>query len=210
MVATIASQHGKNLTRVNSLVTDQTAETPLPLRKRSLVLVGLMGAGKSTVGRRLASQMGMPFSDADSEIERAAGQTIQEIFDAHGEDYFRDGERRVIQRLLSGDRIVLATGGGAFMNDETRALIQERAISVWLKADYELLMSRVLRRNHRPLLKKGDPYEIMRRLMDERYPVYAQSDITVETQDGPHSQTVTRILDALEDYIAVEQQEGRA
>ena len=178
--------------------TDQTE--PLPLRRRSIVLVGLMGAGKSTVGRRLATQMGMPFCDADTEIERAAGQTISEIFEAHGEDFFRSGERRVIARLLGGDRVVLATGGGAFMNDETRALIAERAISVWLKADFDLLMKRVLRRNHRPLLQQGDPHETMKNLMDERYPVYAKSDITIDAQDGPHAQTVHRIADALDDF----------
>ena len=189
-------------------MSDQNPEDPLPLRKRSIVLVGLMGAGKSTVGRRLATQLGMPFNDADTEIERAAGQTIAEIFEAHGEDYFRSGERRVIQRLLSGDRLVLATGGGAFMNEETRKAIKDRAISVWLNADYDLLMKRVLRRNHRPLLKQGDPYQIMRDLMDERYPIYAQSDIAVVAQDGPHSQTVTRIVEAIEDYIEDTSLEG--
>ena len=187
---------------------DQSQSEPLALRKRSIVLVGLMGAGKSTVGRRLASQLGMPFSDADTEIERAAGQSIAEIFEAHGEEYFRSGERRVIQRLLSGDRLVLATGGGAFMNEETREAISERAISVWLNADYDLLMKRVLRRNHRPLLKQGDPYEIMRNLMEERYPVYALSDIAIEAQDGPHSQTVNSIVDALEDYFNAGAAEG--
>lgn len=153
------------------------------------------------MGRRLATQLGMPFCDADTEIERAAGQTISEIFEQHGEDFFRSGERRVIARLLGGSRMVLATGGGAFMNEETRALISERAISVWLKADFDLLMKRVLRRNHRPLLQQGDPYETMRALMDTRYPVYAKADLTIEAQDGPHSHTVNRIVDDLEDYF---------
>lgn len=202
------SDKSSDQSKPNQSASDQSEAETLPLRKRSIVLVGLMGAGKSTVGRRLASQLGMPFSDADTEIERAAGQSIGEIFDAHGEDYFRSGERRVIQRLLSGDRLVLATGGGAFMNDETRAAISERAISVWLNADYDLLMKRVLRRNHRPLLKQGDPYEIMRNLMEERYPVYALSDICVVAQDGPHSQTVNRIVDALEDYFDAQSLEG--
>lgn len=180
---------------------DAAPDAPAPLRQRSLVLVGLMGAGKSTVGRRLATQLGMPFCDADTEIERAAGQTISEIFEQHGEDFFRRGERRVIARLLSGSRIVLATGGGAFMNEETRALIAERAISVWLKADFDLLMKRVLRRDHRPLLQQGDPYETMRGLMDLRYPIYAKADLTIDAHDGPHSLTVNRIVDDLEDYI---------
>ena len=161
-----------------------------------------MGAGKSTVGRRLATQLGMPFCDADTEIERAAGQTISEIFEQHGEDFFRSGERRVIARLLGGSRQVLATGGGAFMNEETRALISEHAVSIWLKADFDLLMKRVLRRNHRPLLQQGDPYETMRELMDVRYPIYAEADLTIEAQDGPHSHTVNRIVDDLEDYFS--------
>ena len=182
-------------------IQDAAPNAPAPLRQRSLVLVGLMGAGKSTVGRRLATQLGMPFCDADTEIERAAGQTISEIFEQHGEEFFRSGERRVIARLLSGSRIVLATGGGAFMNEETRALISERAISVWLKADFDLLMKRVLRRDHRPLLQQGDPYETMRGLMDLRYPVYAKADLTIDAHDGPHSLTVNRIVHDLEDYI---------
>lgn len=153
------------------------------------------------MGRRLATQLGMPFCDADTEIERAAGQTISEIFEQHGEDFFRSGERRVIARLLGGSRQVLATGGGAFMNEETRALISEHAVSIWLKADFDLLMKRVLRRNHRPLLQQGDPYETMRALMDTRYPVYAKADLTIEAQDGPHSHTVNRIVDDLEDYF---------
>jgi shikimate kinase len=189
-------------------VSETNQPEALPLRRRSIVLVGLMGAGKSTVGRRLASQMGMPFCDADTEIERAAGQSISEIFEAHGEDFFRDGERRVIARLLSGDRMVLATGGGAFMNEQTRELIGERAISVWLNADFNLLMKRVLRRNNRPLLQQGDPRQIMKDLMETRYPVYALSDIAVEAQDGPHSQTVQRIVNSLEDYFDEKSAEG--
>lgn len=193
-------------------MTDQTqdasSDAPLPLRQRSLVLVGLMGAGKSTVGRRLATQLGMPFCDADTEIERAAGQTISEIFEQHGEEFFRSGERRVIARLLAGDRMVLATGGGAFMHDETRKLISERAISIWLKADFDLLMKRVLRRNHRPLLQQGDPHETMRKLMDERYPTYGEANLTIEAQDGPHSHTVARIVDDLEDYFDDRSDEG--
>ncbi len=182
-------------------MTDQNQDASPPLRQRSLVLVGLMGAGKSTVGRRLATQLGMPFCDADTEIERAAGQTISEIFEQHGEEFFRSGERRVIARLLGGSRIVLATGGGAFINAETRQLISDRAISIWLKADFDLLMKRVLRRRHRPLLQQGDPYETMRALMDERYPTYAKADLVIDAQDGPHSHTVNRIVDELEDIF---------
>lgn len=164
---------------------------------RTITLVGLMGAGKSTVGRRLATRLDVPFVDADSEIEAAAGCTIPEIFERHGEAEFRAGERRVIARLLRGRPKVLATGGGAFMDPETRQRIKARAVSVWLRADLELLMARVARRDNRPLLKQGDPREIMERLMAERYPVYAQADITVESNEGPHDAIVERIVAAL-------------
>lgn len=164
---------------------------------RPVVMVGMMGAGKSAIGRRLAQRLGLPFVDADAEIERAAGCSIAEIFEKHGEAVFRDGERRVIARLLVGPVGVLATGGGAFMDPETRARISAAAISVWLKADLDTLVERVGRRNHRPLLQNGEPREILAKLMAERYPVYAEADITVETGDAPTAATVERVIEEL-------------
>jgi shikimate kinase len=164
---------------------------------RPIVMVGMMGAGKSAIGRRLAQRLGVPFVDADAEIERAAGCTIEEIFERHGEAAFRDGERRVIARLLDGAVGVMATGGGAFMDPETRARIRSRAITVWLKADLDTLVERVSRRGHRPLLKNGDPREILTRLMETRGPIYAEADITVETGNAPASATVERVIEAL-------------
>ncbi len=143
------------------------------LRSRSLVLVGMMGAGKSSIGRRLAARLEIPFVDADAEIERAAGMTISDMFAKHGESSFRSGEARVIARLLEAGPQVLATGGGAFMNTDTRVLIGQKGISIWLKADYRILMRRIRRRNDRPLLNTGDPADTLKRLIDERYPVYA-------------------------------------
>lgn len=176
----------------------------LPLQlTRPLVLVGLMGAGKSAVGRRVAARLDVPFIDADAEIETAAGCTIQEIFDRHGEAAFRDGERRVISRLLTTEPPhVLATGGGAFMDPETRALILEHAISVWLRADLEVLFKRVNRRGHRPLLKTEDPRATLARLIDLRYPVYAEADIIVDSKDGPIEAMVERVIDAVARYLA--------
>jgi shikimate kinase len=168
---------------------------------RTLVMVGMMGAGKSSVGRRLAGRLGLPFVDADSEIELAANETINEIFERHGEAYFRDGERRVIQRLLDGKPKVLATGGGAFIQPETRAAIQANAISIWLNADRELILSRVRRRSHRPLLKAGDPEAVIDRLIAERYPVYRQADIHVQSRDVAHELVIDDILTALADYL---------
>ena len=167
------------------------------LRGRPIVLVGLMGAGKTSIGRRLADKMGLPFVDADHEIEAAAGKSIADIFAEHGEAYFRDGERKVIARLIENGEQILATGGGAYMNPETRARIQDGAVCVWLKADLELLMKRVMKRNDRPLLRTADPEAVMRRLIEERYPVYAQSDITVECRDVQHAQMVNDVLRAL-------------
>ena len=161
-----------------------------------------MGAGKSAIGRRLAQRLGVPFLDADTEIERAAGTTISEIFEKHGEAAFRDGERRVIARLLDGPAGVLATGGGAFMDPETRARIKERAVTVWLKADLDTLVERVSRRGHRPLLKNGDPREILARLIAQRDPVYAEADITVETGQAPAAATVERVMAALTAFRA--------
>jgi shikimate kinase len=162
-----------------------------------VVLVGLMGAGKTSVGRRLAEKLGIPFVDADHEIEAAAGKTIAEIFADHGEPYFREGERRVIQRLIGNGAQVLATGGGAYMNDETRVRIQENGISVWLKASLPLLMKRVSKRQDRPLLKAEDPEAVMRGLIEKRYPVYALSDVTVESRDVQHGQMVNDVIRAL-------------
>jgi shikimate kinase len=168
----------------------------------SIVLVGLMGAGKSCIGRRLAARLGQPFTDADAEIEAAAGCSIEEIFERHGEAAFRDGERRVIARLLRGPRQVLATGGGAYMDPRTRAEVREHAISVWLRADLDLLHRRTARRDTRPLLKGGNPLEILNRLMTERYPVYAEADITVVSNDGPPEDTVERVYQGIETYLA--------
>jgi shikimate kinase len=156
-----------------------------------------MGAGKSSVGRRLAEKLGLPFVDADHEIEVAAGKSISEIFSDHGETYFREGERRVIARLMDGGSKVLATGGGAFINEETRARIKNAAVSVWLKAELPVLMKRVMKRSDRPLLRNGDPEGVMRRLIDERYPVYSEADVTVESRDVQHAQMVTDVIRAL-------------
>jgi shikimate kinase len=164
---------------------------------RTIALVGLMGAGKSTVGRRLAQQLRMPFRDADVEIEAAAGRSISEIFRELGEKAFRDGERRVIARLLEEPAHVLATGGGAFIDDETRALINARAVSVWLKADLEVLARRVARRDTRPLLAGKDPLAVLRAQAETRYPVYGEAHITVETGDSAHQSAVDAVILAL-------------
>lgn len=171
------------------------------LGSRVLVLVGMMGAGKSSIGRRLADRLGMPFVDADTEIETAAGKSITEIFAEHGEDYFRDGERRVIARLLEAGGMVLATGGGAFMSESTRLAIAERGISIWLKAALPVLMERVRRRSNRPLLKTEDPEATLRALIELRYPVYAQANVTVESRDAPHEVILDEIVAALAAYL---------
>ena len=164
---------------------------------RNLVLVGMMGAGKSSIGKRLAERLGMRFVDADAEIEAAAGQTIPEIFAEHGEPYFREGERRVIARLLDDRGLVIATGGGAFISAETREKIARRGVSIWLKADVDVLMHRVRKRSNRPLLKTADPEATMRGLMDARHPVYALADVTVQSREVVHEVIVGEILDAL-------------
>jgi shikimate kinase len=169
---------------------------------RTLVLVGLMGAGKTCIGRELARRLGVAFVDADAEIEAAANCSVEDIFRIYGEKEFRDGERRVIKRLLDGPVHVLATGGGAYMDPETRARIREKGISVWLRADLDLLVNRVARRSNRPLLKNGEPREILARLIDERYPVYAQADIVVDSGREPPEVTSDRVLAAVRAHLA--------
>jgi len=169
---------------------------------RTIALVGLMGAGKTTIGRRLASALELPFVDADDAIVAAAGQSIEDIFADRGECEFRRGERNVIARLLAGPVHVLATGGGAFVNPQTRALMKERAISIWLKAPLDVLMKRVTKRDHRPLLKEDDPQAVMERLIEERYPLYAEADLTIESGAGPHNSAVSAILDALRAHLS--------
>jgi shikimate kinase len=164
---------------------------------RSVVLVGLMGSGKSNVGRRLAADLGWDFKDSDAEFEEAAGCTIAEYFARHGEASFREGERRVIARLLEGPKCVLATGGGAFLNKDTRAQIARHAYSIWLRAELDLLVRRTTGRDHRPLLRQGDPRQILAELMAVRYPIYALADATVDTTDEPPDVTTKCVLDAL-------------
>lgn len=174
------------------------ADTPSSRYDQTIVLVGMMGCGKTTVGRRLAARLDMEFVDTDAEIEKAAGLSVTDIFELYGEDEFRDGERRVIQRLMDGKPKILATGGGAFINDETRALILDQATAVWLRADLKTLVERTSRRNTRPLLQKGNPKEILARLMTEREPRYAQAPIHVRTGNGPHEAVVENIVAALD------------
>lgn len=164
---------------------------------RTIALVGLMGVGKSTVGRRLASRLGLPFHDADREIEAAAARSVSDIFAELGEGEFRAGEHRVIRRLLEGPPIVLATGGGAYLHAGTRALFRERAITVWLKADLDVLAERVGRRDTRPLLRGRDARQVLAELAEARYPVYAEADLTVESGEGAHARTVESVVEAL-------------
>lgn len=167
-------------------------------RTRPVVLVGLMGVGKSTIGRRLAAKIDWPFVDADEEIEIAAGCSISDIFSIHGEGIFRDLEKRVIARLVSDGPLVLATGGGAWMQEPVREIIKEKATSVWLRAELDVLLDRVSKRNHRPLLEKGDKRAIMQQLMDQRYPVYASADLVVDSGKGPHEHVVELVLKTLD------------
>ncbi|AVT79385.1 shikimate kinase [Rhodopseudomonas palustris] len=179
----------------------QEAEIVAALGDRPVVLIGMMGAGKSTVGRRLALRLGLPFLDADTEIESAAAMTIPEIFETHGEPHFRDGEARVIARLLDGGTKVLATGGGAFMREETRDRIREKAISMWLEAEADVILRRVKRRADRPLLKTPDPAGTIARLIAERYPLYREADITIASRDVPHEKIVDECVAALHHYL---------
>jgi shikimate kinase len=179
------------------------------LGSRSIVLIGLMGAGKTAVGRRLAKRLDLPFLDADNEIEKAAGESIKEIFAEHGEAYFRKGEQKVIARLLESGPQVLATGGGAYMNPETRDAIKALGVSIWLKANLRVLMKRVQRRDHRPLLATGDPEAVMKKLMAERDPVYAGADITVESREVPHDVIVGAAIDAIAAQLGCGNRSGR-
>ncbi len=172
-----------------------------PLRRRTIALVGLMGVGKSSVGRRLANALDLPFRDADAEVEAAAGRSISDIFADLGEAAFREGERRVIARLLEQPPHVLATGGGAFMQDQTRALIKSKAISVWLKADLDVLARRVSRKDTRPLLAGKDPLEVLKDQAALRYPVYGEADVIVETGDAAHHVTVDQVMQAVSAYL---------
>ena len=178
------------------------------LGHRPIVLIGMMGAGKTTVGRRLAARLGRHFVDSDEEVEKAAGMNIEDIFRAHGEADFRAGEVKVIARLLKDENIVLGTGGGAFMNAETRALVKDSAISVWIKADFELLFQRVSRRSNRPLLKTANPRETLQKLIDARYPIYAEADVTIVSRDVPQDQVATEVIEAVLAHLSNEKTDG--
>jgi shikimate kinase len=179
-----------------------------PLQNRSIVLVGMMGVGKSSIGRRLAARINVPFVDADAEIEKAAGMNIADIFARHGEPYFRSGEARVIARLLEGGPQVLATGGGATMNADTRAAIKAKGVSIWLNAEFDVLMRRInKRKNDRPMLQTADPGATLRELLAERAPVYAQADLTVQSREVPHDAIVTEIMTALAGLLGTAPQE---
>lgn len=184
-------------------VTPNEIEEIAPRIDRPIVLVGMMGVGKSSVGKRLAALLHWSFVDADDEIERSAQMSIPEIFSQFGEDYFRDGERRVIARLMSGDnnRLVIATGGGAFCNPETRALILDRGIGVWLDSDLDTLVERTSRNSNRPLLQHGDPREILGKLRDERRPAYSQAPIHVLSTGGPHINTVSKVIRGIGEWL---------
>jgi shikimate kinase len=187
----------------HELATRPEAAIVAALGRRSVVLVGMMGAGKSSIGRRAALRLGVPFVDADSEIEKAAGMTISDIFATRGEAEFRAGEARVILRLLESGPQVLATGGGAFTNPDTRAAIGAKGISIWLKAEFDVLMKRIRRRHDRPLLKTEDPGATLRRLMEERDPVYALADLTVQSRDVMHEKIVDEIVSGLAGLMGV-------
>ncbi|MBH5370436.1 shikimate kinase [Bradyrhizobium glycinis] len=174
------------------------------LGARSIVLVGMMGVGKSTIGRRLAARLKLPFVDADTEIEAAAGMTIPEIFERYGEAHFREGEARVIARLLDDGPVVLATGGGAYMREETRTRIAARAVSIWLRADHDVIMRRVRRRADRPLLQTADPEGTVTRLLTEREPVYGKADLTIASRDVPHDRIVEECIETLRAHLCGE------
>jgi len=177
-------------------------DKPIPAHRRSIALVGLMGVGKSTVGRRLAKRLGLPFADGDIEIEAAAGMTVSDIFAELGEAEFRAGEARVMKRLLAGPRMVLATGGGAILNSDTRAALKARAVTVWMRADLDTVARRVQRRDTRPLLRGRDPLEALQAMAEVRYPIYETADLAVDVASGAHAQAVDAICEALETWWA--------
>jgi shikimate kinase len=177
--------------------------------ERTIVLVGMMGAGKTTIGRRLAPRLGLPFFDADMEIEKASGLSVSELFEQHGEESFRTGEAQVIKRLLAGPPHVLSTGGGALLNEETRQRIAGAAVSLWLKADIDTIIIRATRRNTRPLLNTDDPKSTVARLLTEREPLYSAADIHIDSQPGPHTNTVNLIVEVLADYFGVQTSPAR-
>jgi shikimate kinase len=183
-------------------VLDGQVELKLRLGQRSIVFVGLMGAGKTAIGRKVASELGLPFFDSDHEIEAASRMTVPELFELYGEPEFRALEQRVIARVLDSGPLVLSTGGGAFMNAQTRELIAGRGVSVWLKADIDVLMERVSKKQNRPLLKTADPRATMQKLMDERYPVYAHADVTVVTRDERKEVIAAEVIEALAAWLA--------
>lgn len=172
------------------------------LGNRSIVLIGLMGAGKTTLGRRLSKHLNLPFKDADHEIEAAAGMDVAEFFATFGEQKFREGEEKVIARLLDDGPQILATGGGAYMSEPTRQNIKQKGISIWLRGDLELLMERIALRQTRPLLQVENPKEVMQKLIDERYPIYAEAEITIDTIDAPHNVMIDRLLDKMFEYAS--------
>jgi shikimate kinase len=189
------------------LIMDDTSPLLLP---RTVALVGLMGAGKSAIGKRLALRLGLPFIDADDEIERAAGCSIAEFFEKYGETEFRAGERRVIARLLDEPPHVLSTGGGAYIHPETRALMRAKAVTVWLRAELDVLFDRVKRRGHRPLLRQGEPREVLARLMAQRHPIYAEADIIIDSTAQPADRTTEQVIEALRTYLAAEKAKATA
>ncbi len=180
---------------------DQIDRVVSRLGSRSIVLVGMMGAGKTSIGRQLASLLHIPFLDADAEIEKAANLTIPEIFEHYGEAHFREGEQRVVARLLAGGPAVVATGGGAFMSEETRTRCRENGISIWLKVDAPVLLDRVRKKGNRPLLDRPNPDEVVQRLLEEREPIYGLADILVASRDGPHQSVVAEIVAALDRHL---------
>ncbi len=187
-----------------NMAANGAADRAADVMKKPVALIGMMGAGKSAIGKLAAAVLGLEFVDADKEIEAAADATIPEIFERHGEEHFRDGERRVIARLIDSGPIVLATGGGAYMDEETRAMLRERAITIWLRADFDVLWRRVSRRSHRPLLKTEDPKATLAGLIEARYPTYSMADIIVDSDDAPKGETARRLIEALERYLGTE------
>lgn len=185
---------------INKSLAENTGAQAGQYPERTVALVGLMGAGKTTVGRRLASALGRDFCDSDREIEKAAGLSVADIFSLHGEAEFRRGEKRVLERLLGNPPHVLATGGGVYLDEGTRKLMRSKAVTVWLNADLETLWRRVAKRDHRPLLKRPDARQVLSRLLDERTPIYSKADLVIISEDGPHAATVDLILSSLKGW----------